>query len=371
MTHALLQVFDGVEIPEALLAQEAQHHPAPSSAEARRAAGHALAARALLLQRARALGLEAVPERDTQGREETEDEALIRMLLSKEVEAETASEDVCRAFYERHADDFRAPDLYAASHILCAPEGEGQEDLEAARMRGTALIKDLIAGTPFERLAKNHSDCSSGAAGGQLGQLQSGDLDPAVEDALMRLDPGAVSPEPVPSKFGWHILRLEALEKGRVLPFDYVLDDIRMYLDSRAWVLAASRYGRELAHTARQSGVVLSLSEEGEARAPTLSLGTFLKAGEHDWARLEHWLQDVDPDLASALDSTAMESGCSGAELVQTRVQAFLSAAGDEEWTSLISAAQRGDDPMLESVRFILRESLIPEQRRTTLIGGR
>ena len=50
-------VVDGVEIPEALLAQEVQNHPGASAADARAAAGHALAIRALLLHRARELGL--------------------------------------------------------------------------------------------------------------------------------------------------------------------------------------------------------------------------------------------------------------------------------------------------------------------------
>ena len=58
MSGTRSQVIDGVQIPERLIAEEAQNHPAGTAEEARRAAGHALAIRALLLDRAHALGLE-------------------------------------------------------------------------------------------------------------------------------------------------------------------------------------------------------------------------------------------------------------------------------------------------------------------------
>src|SRR5512138_2964915 len=93
-------VIDGVEIPEPLIAQEAQNHPEASAAEAWAAAGHALALRALLLARARALGVEAAPEIDVDGREETPEEALIRALLDAALEVSTPSEGECRRVYE-------------------------------------------------------------------------------------------------------------------------------------------------------------------------------------------------------------------------------------------------------------------------------
>jgi len=74
-------VIEGVEIPEFLIAEEAQHHPSANPMEARTAAGKALAVRALLLHRADELGLVAQPQVDDDGREETPEEALIRGVL--------------------------------------------------------------------------------------------------------------------------------------------------------------------------------------------------------------------------------------------------------------------------------------------------
>jgi len=371
MNHQRSIVVDGVAIPESLIAQEAQHHPAANSADARAAAGRALAVRTLLLDRARDLELQPAPERDAQGREETDEEALIRQLLAREVEAEPASLEACRKFHEDHPDWFMTPALYSASHILCAPEDDSRHGWDVAEAQAREVIVRLKKGVNFESLARELSACSSAAAGGQLGQMQSGDLVSEVEAALQEMSAGQWSHAPVLSRFGWHVLRLDQWAAGRALPFEHVEDDIRLYLDSRAWVAAASRYGRELAAKARRSGVVLSLTVDGETEAPTLTLGTFLGAGHDDWAALENWLMGADAELAARVSQSAAEQGRAVAEFVQAEVLDFAQGSGDEGWTSLISAAQNSADPMLESIRFILRTRLAPARTARTIIRAR
>jgi peptidyl-prolyl cis-trans isomerase C len=92
-------VVNGVEIPEAAIAQEAQHHPASSAEEARAAAARALAIRELLLQQARRLGLAAEPLRDDEGREEAAEEALIRAILESQVEPTEPTDEECGRVY--------------------------------------------------------------------------------------------------------------------------------------------------------------------------------------------------------------------------------------------------------------------------------
>ena len=74
-------VIDGVALPERLVAEEAQNHPAATPEAARAAAAHALAIKALLLDRAHQLGLTPRAEQDEDGREETPEEALVRAVL--------------------------------------------------------------------------------------------------------------------------------------------------------------------------------------------------------------------------------------------------------------------------------------------------
>ncbi|MFO1015112.1 MAG: hypothetical protein U1E50_15265 [Caulobacteraceae bacterium] len=100
-------VTHGVEIPEAMIAREAQNHPGASGADAWANASHALAVRALLLYRAWELGLAAEPETDAAGREETEEEALIRMVLESDVEVRPPTQAECRRVYDNRPPHLR------------------------------------------------------------------------------------------------------------------------------------------------------------------------------------------------------------------------------------------------------------------------
>lgn len=361
-------VVDGVEIPETLIAQEAQNHPEASAAEAWAAAGHALALRALLLARAHALGVEAAPEIDVDGREETPDEAMIRALLDEELDVATPSEAECRRVYEAERRRFRTPPLYEASHILLATADRDAAALAEARGRATGLIEGLATGRAgFAELAEAHSDCPSGKVGGSLGQLRPGDLVPEVEDALLALRPGEVAPEPVLSRFGWHVLRLERRVDGRELPFEIVEDKIRLHLESRAWAAAAARYAAELTAEARARGVALSLTDQGDVSEGSATLGAFLADGSAA-RRLEPWLAATDPGLAQRLAKAADAAGESVAAFVQAAMVDFVDQADDERWTHLISAARDAEDPALACLAAVLRSKIEPAKRTFTVI---
>lgn len=361
-------VIDGVEIPEALIAQEAQNHPETSAGEAWAAAGHALALRALLLARARALGVEAAPEIDPDGREETHEEALIRALLEAEVEVGAPSEAECRRVYEAQRGRFRSPTLTEASHILIEAREADEGSLAAARTRAAGVIAELARGAAdFAELARACSDCPSGAVGGSLGQLRPGDLVPEVEDVLEVLEAGQICPEPVLSRFGWHVLKLDRRIEGRDLPFELVEDKIRLHLESRAWAAAAARYAAELTAEARAQGVALTLTPEGRVAAGSMTLGDFLADGEAA-ARLQPWLAATDADLAGRLAQAAQAAGESVPEFVEAAIADFIAEADDERWTNLISAVRDAADPGLACVAAVVRSKIAPAKRTFTLI---
>lgn len=362
-------VYAGVQLPATLVALEAQHHPASSAAEARRMAARALAIRALLVREARREGLQAAPERDAAGREETPDEALIRQLLAERVESDSCSEADCQAFYRAYPELFMSPDHYTASHILFAvPDGEpleGDAD-EQALNSARQTLADLNAGRRFEDLALTRSDCPSGKSGGVLGQMETGDLVREVEAALAALEPGGIAPKPVRSAYGWHVLRLDQRAGGALLPYEHVREAIRMRIDARSWALGAAEYAERLMAASAHEGIAISLSEEGEVGAPAISLGTLMSAGPELSERIESWLAGTDPELLAAVKDAASDDGVAG--LVQRASSAFVREADDSAWSTLISAAQDNDDPVLGSVRVILRRSLKPARPAVTLI---
>jgi peptidyl-prolyl cis-trans isomerase C len=361
-------VFDGVEIPASLIAQEAQNHPEASATEAWEAAGHALALRALLLDRARDLGLTAEPELDDEGREETSDEALIRVLLDQELQVTAPTTAECRRVYEAERQRFRTPPLYEASHILIEAKGEDPQAHDAARAVAARLIEILGRNqTNFAELAADHSDCPSAGLGGSLGQLRPGDLAPEVEAALIGLAPGETAAEPVLSRFGWHILRLDRRIEGRELPFEAVEERIRLHLESRAWTAAAAIYAADLAAQARARGVALSLTPQGDVSAGSATLGDFLADGRAS-ARLGPWLAAADPGLAERLAQAAEAAGETVADFVQAAVTDFLDTADDERWTNLISAARDAPDPALACLASLLRSKIEPARRTFTVI---
>lgn len=359
-------IVDGVEIPEALLAQEVQNHPSASAAEARTAAGHALAIRALLLSRAQELGLAEQTEFDSDGREETQEEALIRALLDREVEIAEPSDAECRRVYERNPERFRTPALYEASHILV--EARSPDDNERAQVVAERLMDKLLANVcTFAELAHDCSDCPSGATGGSLGQMSVGDLAPELEEVLLALRPGEIAPEPVLSRYGWHIARLDRLIPGVQLPFEVAELQIRLHLESRAWMAAATRYVADLAADARAKGVALSLSVNGAVRGGSATLGDFL-ADEAAFERLPTWLDAVDPNLAERVAFAAEQAGAPVGDFVRTAMADFVTEANDERWTNLISAARDAEDPALAALAFVLRSKLAPAKQTFTLI---
>jgi peptidyl-prolyl cis-trans isomerase C len=354
-------VVEGVEIPEFLIAEEVQHHPSANPMEARTAAGKALAVRALLLHRADELGIVAQPLSDEDGREETLEEALIRATLDAEVDIDPPGEAECRRVYDAQRSRFSTPVLTEAAHILVEPKSDDAAGWEVARQSTQAAIEQLIRKPAlFAQLAISLSDCPSGAVGGSLGQLGPGDVVGEVEHALAGLGPGEILATPVRSRFGWHILKLERRIEGKLLPFDYVEEKIRLHLESRAWTAAATRYVSELAERARAQGVAFSLTRDGRFAEGAPSLGEML-SDDASADRLEAWIDATDSALADRVRAAAAAEDLPVVTFVRRAVRHFVDHADDEKWTQLISAIQGAADPAVAAMASLLKAKLTPK----------
>lgn len=253
-------VVNGESIPHAAVAAEAQNHEAPKGKPgiAWRKAANAVAIRTLLLQEAQARGLHANPVEVGPARFETEEEALIRGLLEDVVEVETPSEADVRSEWERDPARFRSPPLWEVSHILCACDPRDTDAREAARSRAIDLnIQALDDPRGFSRLAKDHSDCGSKSSGGALGQVGPGDTVPEFEYALRELSDGQITAEPVLTRHGWHIIRMDAVAEGAVLPFDAVRQKISDAMEKASWARSARLFVNQLVASADISGADL------------------------------------------------------------------------------------------------------------------
>ncbi|MFG1215143.1 peptidylprolyl isomerase [Xanthobacter flavus] len=234
---------DGVAISRSDIALEAQNHAAADPAAAWQAAAHALVVRQLLLAEADRLGIAAVPEEDDEDRRETEEEAVIRALLEEEVKVPTADEDTCRRYFARNPALFRTGDLYEVAHILIAADPTDAGARQAARDQAEAMLTGLLSGAvAFETAAREASACPSREVGGSLGQIGRGQTVPEFETALAAMEPGAIHPVPVETRYGFHIVRLAHRVEGRALPFEMVREAIAGHLELSSWHAAMRQY---------------------------------------------------------------------------------------------------------------------------------
>ncbi|ACK50456.1 PpiC-type peptidyl-prolyl cis-trans isomerase [Methylocella silvestris BL2] len=241
-------------IPAAAIAREAQNHEAESPDAAWEQAARALIIRELLLQRARALDLAAEPL-VLDGAREADEEAMIRVLLEREVRTPTADESVCRRYYDNHRARFQTPDLFEPAHILFKVRRDDAAAYARAIERAEAVLAKLAERPDrFGDFARNLSDCPSGKEGGRLGQVALGDTTSEFETCLLAMEGGQICPTPVRARYGVHVLRLERKAPGQTLPFEAVRDRIAAYLEESSWRRAVAQYIALLAGQARVIG---------------------------------------------------------------------------------------------------------------------
>ncbi|MBC7286164.1 peptidylprolyl isomerase, partial [Hoeflea sp.] len=210
-------IVNGERIDTRKIAEETQNHVSPKNKPgiAWRKAAQALAIRTLLLQEARGRGLEAHPEELAPGRVETEEEALIRTLLDEALSIDPVTEEAIRAEWAKDPERFRSAPLWDVSHILCACDPRDDTAQLIAEARAKSVLRKLDGDAKSFALAARESDCGSKASGGHLGQLGPGDTVPEFETALRALPEGGMTPVPVLSRHGWHIIRLNAIAEGQ------------------------------------------------------------------------------------------------------------------------------------------------------------
>lgn len=101
-------------------------------------------------------------------------------------------------------------DQITASHILLMYAGS--ERSRATRSKDEAksqideIARQLAEGGDFAALAREHSDCGSAAAGGDLGSFGRGQMVKGFENAAFGLSVGETS-DVVETPFGFHVIR--------------------------------------------------------------------------------------------------------------------------------------------------------------------
>jgi peptidyl-prolyl cis-trans isomerase C len=237
-TPVFVRVAD-VEVSEADIAREMQHHIDADPHVSRKLAAQALAVRILLQKEIERLGIntEAVPVDS-----ETQEEAAIRVLLERELPIPETDEMACRRYYQNNTQRLKTPDRVLVRHILLAAAPDDVPGRLKSRDRAEQLIEELKEFPErFTEMAMRFSDCPSKDQGGELGWVSHGQTTPEFERQLFMLRPGLAGLS-VESRWGYHVVDVMQIERGQALEFEECADRIASYLDLQSRQNAIQNY---------------------------------------------------------------------------------------------------------------------------------
>jgi peptidyl-prolyl cis-trans isomerase C len=196
--------------------------------------------RELLVRRATELGLLA-PEHT-----EAEADAAIERLFDREVVTPEATDEECSRYYALHPEQFSSGDLVFARHILFAITPGAP--IALIRAQAEKVLDDVRAEpSRFAELAGRHSNCPSGAQGGNLGQLSRGECVPEFEQALFEGRNTGVLPRLVKTRFGFHIVAIDQRVAGVLVPYEAVREQVAARLYAAVQEKALKQYAQILA----------------------------------------------------------------------------------------------------------------------------
>lgn len=141
-------------------------------------------------------------------------QVLFEGWLQEQLDAQL-TEEALRAAYQAQYANQPGETQVRARHILVEDEA-----------LAVSLIEELAGGADFAELAAEHSTGPSGPRGGDLGFFGRGQMVPPFEEAAMALAPGEVSPTPVETQFGWHVIKVEERRQAEPPPFEQVRDEL-------------------------------------------------------------------------------------------------------------------------------------------------
>lgn len=133
--------------------------------------------------------------------------SLASLSLHKVLKESVPDDTELKAIYDK---EYNKPRLeYKARHILVRDEAEAK-----------AIIEELKAGKDFIGLAKEKSIDPSAQAGGDLNWFSLDAMVAPFSEAVAKMKKGDISTEPVQSKFGWHVIRMDDQRALPAIPFE-------------------------------------------------------------------------------------------------------------------------------------------------------
>jgi len=128
--------------------------------------------------------------------------------------------------YQSHLEDYGAPELVHARHILIAPANSSPQADAEARAKAEDLMRRIKAGEKVEDLARKYSDDDATRdKGGDVGVFGHGMMLDGFERAAFAMDAGDVH-GPIRTEVGYHIIECIDHVPAEVTPLKYAYSNV-------------------------------------------------------------------------------------------------------------------------------------------------
>jgi parvulin-like peptidyl-prolyl isomerase len=178
--------------------------------------------------------------------EKVKEELLVSVWMKVQMDNTLVSNSEAKEFYEKNRQKFMQPEKVHARHILVKTKEEAQKLIDTLKgLKGEKLKEKFIA------LAKEKSTGPSAKNGGDLGLFTKGQMVPNFSKAVWSLKVGEITPEPVKTRFGYHVIYLEAKEEPKVVPYEEVKEEIIASLKQKQFSMKIAEIAKELKKKAK------------------------------------------------------------------------------------------------------------------------
>ncbi len=216
-----IAIVNGKAVPKArmdALASQLAKSGRPVTPEMQAQLKDEIVAREIFMQEAQKRGLDASDDFKAQI-ELARQTLLIRELFADYQKTDPVTDADIKAEYDKFVAANGGKE-YRARHILVETEDQAK-----------AVIANLKKGQKFEDLAKKQSkDPGSGANGGDLDWAGASSYVPEFSQAMVKLNKGQLTQEPVKSQFGWHVIRVDDIREAALPKFEEVKPQIAQQL---------------------------------------------------------------------------------------------------------------------------------------------
>ena len=148
-------------------------------------------------------------------------QTLSRLMATRYLDENPVTSLELQGAYEENLDQLSGVQ-YKARHILVDQESEA-----------VTIIGELEGGADFAQLAMDRSTGPTGPNGGDLGWFSADTMVEPFANAVLAMEVGTFTQQPVQTRFGWHVILLEETEDRQPPGLEAVRADITSLVEQQ------------------------------------------------------------------------------------------------------------------------------------------